>query len=658
MGEKGQAFAYDGDKKAYSPHGIESIDKLEIEFGEENEKKMKVSISIKIVGNKVDMSFLSDYVRKVHDNEKPKQVLDVCNTMYKAMLLGVGDFITLKRAVFSRKFGQEVDLGGGLDLWFGYQPSFVMGSWNLYLQVDLTSKPFTRKMDVIEFAQEFLGTELCFDSIIDPFDVEKLSKALTGRKMKLRHNRRQRTIADVVRENSIDKTFENSGRTQNIVEYYQMKYAREIKYRSLPLVRAEPKKRDNCYPMEICDIVGDQPWSKKLPEWQQAIVNRNGTIDPHSKSQFILKMFDYDTNPNKSDHFKQLKLRVDPQMTTVDARVLPGPPIYGNGETCTYSLYGKYDDRRLGFSEPAKNLKSYVVACPKFLQKDLYPLQNAMMKYGGALNWPQGGPRKIYYFANPQSAEQVFREIGNDYKKLKFCNLVFIVLHDRNSEIYGAAKYIFDIEFKLPNQVMLAKTISRKFPGDLPKPINISNILKKINAKLGGENVKTFTDYLTPYAKTLQNVVNQFKEIYEAPLMVFGADVTHPDPGDQGKPSIAAVVGSLNSTLTRYAAQVMVQRSREEMISGLEEMFTKILKEFHRVSKGQKPQRILYYRDGVSEGQFTDVLVKELHAMQHACEKLNPNFTPKITFIVVNKRHKACFFNHLQNGKLVNMKPG
>ena len=659
LGEKEQTFAYDGDKKAYSPHGIESIEKLEIEFGEENEKKMKVSISIKIVGNKVDMSLLSDYARKVHDSEKPKQVLDVCNTMYKAMLLGVGDFVTLKRAVFSRKFGQEVDLGGGLDLWFGYQPSFVMGSWKVFLQIDLTSKPFTKIMPLIKFAEDFLKKRLQTNSVINDSDREELSKALSGYKIKLQHKDGNKRIADIVRENSSEKRFKNAaGKVVNIVEYYQTTYNIDVKYRKLPLVRIDPKNNDNCFPLEICTVVGEQQWLRKLDRRQQDLMVRNTAMNPSERSQMIVKMVNQDTKPNNSEFFKNFNVSVDPRMPSINGRVLPGPPVYGARGNTVRSENGKYFDRNLGFVQPARSLQGYVIACPKSLEYSIRPLHDAMLRQARVINWPHNGPMHCYKFEDFRNEENLFRQIGSDYKIYKSFNLVIIILLDKNEETYATAKCIFDNEFKLPSQVLLRKTI------DPPKPQNIGNILKKLNTKLGGSNIETFKEYLDNvqkefnYGERLRGVVTQYKDIFREPLMVLGADVTHPDSKDPGKPSIAAVVGSLNSTLTRYAAQVMVQRSREEMISGLEEMFTNILKEFNRVSKGQKPQRILYYRDGVSEGQFTDILIKELYAMQSACRKLNPNFTPKITFIVVSKRHKARFFKPVYNRPVINADPG
>ena len=53
---------------------------------------------------------------------------------------------------------------------------------------------------------------------------------------------------------------------------------------------------------------------------------------------------------------------------------------------------------------------------------------------------------------------------------------------------------------------------------------------------------------------------------------------------------------------------------------------------------------MLFFRDGVSEGQFTHVVEAEIKAIRSACETLEKGYRPNITFIVVAKRHHARFF--------------
>ena len=98
------------------------------------------------------------------------------------------------------------------------------------------------------------------------------------------------------------------------------------------------------------------------------------------------------------------------------------------------------------------------------------------------------------------------------------------------------------------------------------------------------------------------------EQLYQGPLMVFGADVTHPSPGDQRvSESIAAVTGSLDKEVCFYAARLYAQKTPKwqayEMIHDLDKMVLSLLQENFQKNKAY-PKRIVFYRDGVSEGQF------------------------------------------------------
>ena len=67
-------------------------------------------------------------------------------------------------------------------------------------------------------------------------------------------------------------------------------------------------------------------------------------------------------------------------------------------------------------------------------------------------------------------------------------------------------------------------------------------------------------------------------------------------------------------------------------------MVKELLIQFYKSTRF-KPNRIILYRDGVSEGQFQTVLQHELTAMREACIKLEADYKPGITYIAVQKRH-------------------
>lgn len=158
--------------------------------------------------------------------------------------------------------------------------------------------------------------------------------------------------------------------------------------------------------------------------------------------------------------------------------------------------------------------------------------------------------------------------------------------------------------------------------------------------------------------------------VFQQPVIFLGADVTHPPAGDGKKPSIAAVVGSMDGHPSRYCATVRVQTSRQDMsqvttdvletdtdglyktdlmfylsmtqltsikpkfahflilsctnsrfvlhlqeqlfsqevIQDLTNMVRELLIQFYKSTRF-KPTRIIYYRGGVSEGQMKQVIL-------------------------------------------------
>jgi eukaryotic translation initiation factor 2C len=178
----------------------------------------------------------------------------------------------------------------------------------------------------------------------------------------------------------------------------------------------------------------------------------------------------------------------------------------------------------------------------------------------------------------------------------------------------------------------------------------MSNLCLKINSKLGGTN-----SVIRPSSKL---------SIFEKPLIIFGADVTHPAPRDVKSPSIAAVTASMDRNVMEYVAKVKVLRHRQEVfdMDQLSAIVKEMLMKFYRKDNRKlKPQRIIFYRDGVSEGQFKKVIENEIAAIQKACTELEPGYQPGITFLVVQKRHHTrlfCADNNDKDGRGRNVPAG
>ena len=138
--------------------------------------------------------------------------------------------------------------------------------------------------------------------------------------------------------------------------------------------------------------------------------------------------------------------------------------------------------------------------------------------------------------------------------------------------------------------------------------------------------------------------------------MIVGIDVTHPAPKSmEGTPSIAAVVASEDTTYTRYPGSIRCQASKVEIVQNIDIMMRERLDHWKEKNR-RLPERILVYRDGVSEGQYRSLLmsepdktgkyrISELDGIRKACEeRYRPGPMPKITIVVVGKRHHTRFY--------------
>jgi eukaryotic translation initiation factor 2C len=117
--------------------------------------------------------------------------------------------------------------------------------------------------------------------------------------------------------------------------------------------------------------------------------------------------------------------------------------------------------------------------------------------------------------------------------------------------------------------------------------------------------------------------------------------------------------GSMDAQCSRFGSALRVQETRQEIIQDLAGMMVELLRQFH-TSTGTKPSRILFYRDGVSEGQFQTVRNVEVNAIRTACSMMEVGYRPTVTFVVVQKRHHTRFFpiNRQETSRSGNVQPG
>ncbi|XP_026418560.1 protein argonaute 1B-like isoform X1 [Papaver somniferum] len=175
--------------------------------------------------------------------------------------------------------------------------------------------------------------------------------------------------------------------------------------------------------------------------------------------------------------------------------------------------------------------------------------------------------------------------------KGKELDLLIVILPDNNVSLYGDLKRICETELGLVSQCCLTKHIF-----EMSKQY-LANVALKINVKVGGRN----TVLVDAFSRRIPLVSDR-------PTIIFGADVTHPHPGEDSSPSVAAVVASQDwPEVTKYAGLVCAQAHRQELIQDLFKvwqdpvrgtvtggMVKELLISFRRTT-GQKPRHIIFY---------------------------------------------------------------
>ncbi|CAL2051731.1 unnamed protein product [Caenorhabditis brenneri] len=550
------------------------------------------------------------------------------------------------------QYHAESKLGGGREVWFGFHQSVRPSQWKMMLNIDVSATAFYRSMPVIEFIAEVL--ELPVQALAERRALSdaqrvKFTKEIRGLKIEITHcgqMRRKYRVCNVTRRPAQTQTFPLQLETGQTIEctvgkYFFDKYRIQLKYPHLPCLQVGQEQKHTYLPPEVCNIVPGQRCIKKLTDVQTStMIKATARSAPEREREIsnLVRKAEFSADP----FAHEFGITINPAMTEVKGRVLSAPKLLYGGRTRATALpnQGVWDMRGKQF-HTGIDVRVWAIACfaqqQHVKENDLRMFTNQLQRISNDAGMPIiGNPCFCKYAVGVEQVEPMFKYLKQNYSGIQ---LVVVVLPGK-TPVYAEVKRVGDTVLGIATQCVQAKNAIRTTPQTL------SNLCLKMNVKLGGVN-----SILLP---------NVRPRIFNEPVIFFGCDITHPPAGDSRKPSIAAVVGSMDAHPSRYAATVRVQQHRQEIISDLTYMVRELLVQFYRNTRF-KPARIVVYRDGVSEGQFFNVLQYELRAIREACMMLERGYQPGITFIAVQKRHHTRLFavdKKDQVGKAYNIPPG
>ncbi|CCU74167.1 argonaute/ago1/eukaryotic translation initiation factor 2c [Blumeria hordei DH14] len=417
----------------------------------------------------------------------------------------------------------------------------------------------------------------------------------------------------------------------SVFDYFKKTYNITIQYWDLPLVITS---RDGMFPMELCVIAPSQRYNFKMTPEQTSAMIKFAVSRPKDRTIAIkhgISMLKWD----QDKYLNHFGIKIDPNMTQTQARLLPAPDVaFGAGSKVSPGTAGRWDLRGKKFivpnPEPLKSWGICVLAscCPEATVRNfLNTFIQVYTSHGGRIE----NKNPVIYFqvrteTLPDAVANVRNAAGNQAKQVP--QILFYVIPSRDSFQYERLKKNNEIRFTTVSQCMNVAHVQKA------QPQYCSNIAMKVNAKLGGTTAKA--------------IFPGIPRIFSSPTLVIGADVSHPSPGSP-QASMAAITVSMDADACRYAAAVQTNGRRVEIIgrNTIENQMLPLVNQWVKnVGQGKLPTQIYYFRDGISEGQYSHVLKNEVDVMKEMLEKKFGSMAKQIkwTVTVCSKRHHLRFF--------------
>ncbi|KFY31959.1 hypothetical protein V493_00653 [Pseudogymnoascus sp. VKM F-4281 (FW-2241)] len=438
-----------------------------------------------------------------------------------------------------------------------------------------------------------------------------------------------------------------AGKYITVFDFFKTQYKISLNA-AFPVMNVGTRANPMYLPVDCCMVIPGQSSMKKLDPDQTAHMIRFACRRPHLNAQSItsdgLAVLGFDSN--SVSKLGMFGMNLNTNMITVPGRILPPPVVKYQGSSSVNPRGGQWNMMDVKFTRGsqvppwtylfvARSGRNSPIQGESHLSSIMAEFRNMMNTSGLAA--PPPFPGKRIELDSAQSALSNEQLLDNMFKMASGkIGLMVVVLPDTDAAVYNAIKYAGDIKYGIHTVCALAPKISKEARRDQ----YLANIALKVNSKLRGAN------------QTLD--LSKLGIIAEGKTMVVGIDVTHPSPGSLSTaPSVAAIVASVDKTLSQFPCELSVQEGRKEMVTDLSEMMRSRLRLWRDRNK-TLPENILVYRDGVSEGQYQVLKDDEIPSLRKACDGIytpdqRKKGLPKLSVIVVGKRHHTRFYATKQN---------
>lgn len=498
-----------------------------------------------------------------------------------------------------------------------------------------------------EIAHKTMRMQTCYDILRDCQKHDRnykdsFKRAVLGVVVLTGYNNKTYTINDVTFDTTPESTFDTKAGKTSFVEYYKQKYNIRIRDPHQPMLLSRAKKRDlraggselMALVPELCQMTGLTDQMRSDFRMMRAMADHT-RLNPDRRIE-RLETFNkrLQTSPESMEVFKTWQMELDRRLVEVPGRLLPQEMIFFS-TTANGVQAGEQADWTAHFRNnpmfATVRLNRWYLIVPNRATREANDFLGCMIQAARGMRFEISNCEIVTIpDDNPGTYVRTLDNILNKDPQLIMC-----VVTNNKADRYTAIKKKCCVDRAIPTQVMVQKTITPK-GGNVRTLMSVATkVVIQMNCKLGGVPWKV--------------------KIPLNGLMTIGFDVCH-DAKDKSK-SFGAMVATLdhdNKGTPKFFSTVSQHTHGEEISNYLPINTVKALNEY-RKEFGELPKRIIFYRDGVGEGQLHYIYE---HEVKSIVDKLNQIYKSAgidqdvlLTFFIVNKRINTRFFDHRQNPK-------
>uniref|UniRef100_A0A3Q2VAG4 Piwi-like protein 2 n=1 Tax=Haplochromis burtoni TaxID=8153 RepID=A0A3Q2VAG4_HAPBU len=521
---------------------------------------------------------------------------DLCIPFYNVVLRRVMKIIGLK-LVGRNHYDPEsaVILGKHrLQVWPGYSTGIKRTDGGLYLCIDVSHKVL-RNDSVLDVMNTL------YQQSKEDFQ-DECTKELVGSIVITRYNNRTYRIDAIEWNKSPKDTFTlMDGTVTTFVDYYSKNYGITIKEMDQPLLLHRPKERSRQGGKQIITgeilLVPELSFMTGIPEKMRKDframkdltmhINVSGEQHTHSIKQLLKNI---NTNPESLNELGGWGLEVGTEILMIKGRTLPFETIclqsssFAAGADVSWSREVVRDA-----SISSIPLKTWAIFYPRRCTAQAEELVSTFKKVATPIGVQMVRP--ICVELRDDRTETYVKTIHSHLTSQPNLQLVVCIIFGNRDDLYSAIKKLCCVKNPIPSQAINVRTISQQ-----QKLKSVAQkILLQMNSKLGGElwtvNVPLVSGDMAK---------NIYHDIY---LKIFCFWVLSSFAG------FNAFSFTVNHNL---------------------------------------PEKIVVYRDGVSDGQLKMVEQYEIPQLIK-CFETFPSYEPKLVFIVVQKRINTTLYSWAAN---------